>query len=82
MWKWLRNGSGVVLNDWKLIWNHFPIKQINIQNAYISISSENGKNLHLTFKSQHLVMNPGQGPCLVCAPGHDSIKGVNIIKSY
>ena len=34
------------------------------------------------FKSQHLGMNPGQGPALKCAPGHDSIKDSSIIKSY
>ena len=27
-------------------------------------------------------MNPGQGPALKCAPGHDSIKDSSIIKSH
>ena len=37
---------------------------------------------NLILKSQHLVINPGQGPALKCAPGHDSIKDSSIIKSY
>ena len=40
------------------------------------------KNWNLIFKSHHLVMNPAQGPTLKCAPGHNSIKDSNIIKSY
>ena len=37
---------------------------------------------NLIFKSQHLVENPGHGPSLKCAPGHNNIKGASIIKSY
>ena len=40
------------------------------------------KSQNMMFKSQHLVINPGQGPALECAPGHDSIKGSRIIKSH
>ena len=40
------------------------------------------KNSKSNFKSQHLVINPGQGPPLKCAPGHESIEDFNIIKSY
>ena len=29
-----------------------------------------------------MVRNPGQGPALKCAPGHDSIKDSSIIKSH
>ena len=28
----------------------------------------------MIFKSQHLVINPGQGPPLKCAPGHGSME--------
>ena len=34
------------------------------------------------FKSHHLVINPDPGPVLKCAPGHNSIKDLSIIKSY
>ena len=30
------------------------------------------KKKHLIFKSERLVMNPGQAPHLKCAPGHKS----------
>ena len=40
------------------------------------------KNQNLIFKSHHLVMNPGQGPLLKCAPGQDSIKDSSIIKNH
>ena len=55
-------------------------QKVNILN--ISLDINNCKNSNLIFKSQHLVMNPGQGPALKCAPGHDSIKDSSIIKSY
>ena len=31
------------------------------------------KSQNLMFKSQHLVMNRGQGPALKCAPGLESM---------
>ena len=40
------------------------------------------KKQNLIFKSQRLVMNPGQGPHLKCAPGHSSLEDSNIIKSH
>ena len=40
------------------------------------------KSQNMMFKSQHLVMNPGQGPTLQCAPGHKSMEDFSIIKSY
>ena len=57
-------------------------QQVSFWNISLDIKSENGKNSNLIFKSQHLVMNPGQGPTLKCAPGHDSIKDSSIIKSH
>ena len=44
--------------------------------------SKNIENQDPSFKSQHLVINPGQGPPLKCAPGHESMEDFNIIKSY
>ena len=86
MWKLLRNDSGVILNYWTLIWNHFSIKKsifgIYIWNMSLDINSKDDNNSNLIFKSQHLVINPGQGPALKCAPGQDSIKDSSIIKSY
>ena len=40
------------------------------------------ENSNLIFRNHHLVMNPGQGPHLKCAPRRNSIKDTNIIKSY
>ena len=40
------------------------------------------KNQNLIFKSQHLVMSPGQRLRLKCAPGQDSIEDSSIMKSY
>ena len=57
-------------------------QKVDILNISLDINYENCKNSNLIFKSQHLVMNPGQGPALKCAPGHDSIKDSSIIKSY
>ena len=57
-------------------------QKVNILNISLDISSENGKHLNMILKSQHLVMNPGQGPALKFAPGEDSIKDSSIIKSY
>ena len=59
----------------------FDQKSIYLEYA-LGIISENDKNSNLIFKSLHPVMDPGQGPCLKCAPGHDSIKDSSIIKSY
>ena len=56
--------------------------KVNIWNTFHNINSKNTKNQCLNFKSRHLVINPGQGPALKCAPGHDSIKDAIIIKSY
>ena len=57
-------------------------QHVNIGNVSLDTNSEMTKNSNLIFKSQHLVMNQAQGPCLKCAPGHDSIKDSSIIKSY
>ena len=57
-------------------------QKVNSWNISLDMNSENGETSNLNFKSQHLVMNPGQGPSLNCAPGHDSIKDASIIKSY
>ena len=56
--------------------------KVHIWNIFLNINSKNHKNQNLNFKSQHLVINPDQGPPLKCAPGHDSIKDASIIKSY
>ena len=82
IWKMLRNDSGVILELLEIDLEHFFTQKVNILKIVLDIHSENGKNSNLMFKSQHLVMNPGQGPCLKCVPGHDSIKDSNIIKSY
>ena len=56
--------------------------KVHIWNIFLNIISKNNKSSDLIFKSQHLVINPGQGPLLKCAPGQDSIKDSSIIKSY
>ena len=48
-------------------------QKVNILNISLDINYENCKNSNLIFKSQHLVMNPGQGPALKCAPGLESM---------
>ena len=60
------------------IFNH----KVNILTISLDINSGNDKNSNMIFKSQHLVMNPGQGPLLKRAPGQDSIKDSSIIRSY
>ena len=60
----------------------FFAQKVNILNISLDINSENVKNSNLTFKSQHLVINPDQGPPLKCAPGQDSIKDSSIIKNH
>ena len=57
-------------------------EKVHIWNIFLNIISKNNKSSDLIFKSQHLVINPGQGPLLKCAPGQDSIKDSSIIKSY
>ena len=57
-------------------------QNVYIWNMFLGVFFENDKNSNLIFKSQHLVLNPGQEPALKCAPGHDSIKDSSIIKSY
>ena len=55
---------------------------VHIWNIIHNIKSKITKKQNRNFKSQHLVINPGQGPALKCAPGHDSIEDSSIIKSY
>ena len=82
LWKLLRNYSGVILELLEINLGSFSNQKVNIWNSFLYMSSEKGKNKNLIFKSHHLVMNPGQGPHLKCAPGQDSVKDSNIIKSY
>ena len=60
----------------------FLVEKVNICNIFLNIISKSNKSSNLIFKSQHLVINPGQGPRSKCAPGQDSIKDSSIIKSY
>ena len=76
--EWLRSDFELLEIDLEPFFD----QKVNIWNMFSWYIFENCKNSNLIFKSQHLVMNPGQGPCLECAPGHDSIKDSSIIKSY
>ena len=82
MWKLLWNDSGVILDLLEIDLEPFFDQKVNTWNIPLHINFEKGKISNLNFKSQHLVVNPGQGPLLKCAPGHDSIKDSSIIKSY
>ena len=69
----------------RIIWNRFGIiclSKVTILSIYLIINSPNEKMSLFNLKSHHLVINPGPGPALKCAPGHDSIKDSSIIKSY
>ena len=84
IWKLLRNDSGVILDLLEITLERISDQKVNIWNMFLDTNSPNckiAKFQNLVFKSQHLVMNPGQGPCLKCAPGQDSIKDSSIIKS-
>ena len=50
----------------------------------LNINSKCKQISNMMFKSQHLVVNPGQGPASKCPPGHKSMvqEDVNIIKGY
>ena len=50
--------------------------EISIGNLYFP-RFENSEGI-----SQYLLINLGLGPLLKCAPGHDSMEDVSIIKSY
>ena len=76
--EWLRSDFELL----EIVLEPFSDQKVNVLKISLNVNSESGKNSNLIFKSQHLVMNPGQGPCLKCAPGHDSIKDSSIIKSY
>ena len=81
IWKLLRNCSGFILELLEIDLEQFFNQKVNILIIFLHINSENLKKSSLIFNSQHLVMNPGQGPAIKCAPGHKSIEDSNIIKS-
>ena len=58
------------------------MKVYNILTASPNLNSQDKENSQFNSRFQHLVINLDQGPHLKCAPGHDSIKDSNIIKSY
>ena len=64
IWKLLRNYSGFILELLEIDSGSFFNEKVNIVNIFLHINSENEKKSNLIFKSQHLVMNPGQGPAL------------------
>ena len=72
----------LVQNYWKLIWNHCSIRKSIFWQFFLIKKSKNNTSRNLICESHHLVMNPGQGPILKCAPGHKSVEDWNIIKSY
>ena len=82
IWKLLQNDSGMILNLLEINPEPFLGSKGHIWNIFLIINSRHNKNQNLNFKSQHIVVNPGQGPALKCAPGQDSIKDSSIIKSY
>ena len=82
IWKLSRNGSGLILESFGIDSGSFFFSKITILNIYLIINSQNVKMSLFNVKSHHLVINPGPGPVLKCAPARDSIKDSSIIKSY
>ena len=82
IWKLVWNDSGVILKLLEIDPESFFDVKVCILSISPDINSQNEKNSKSNFKSQHLVINPGQGPPLKCAPGHESMEDFNIIKSY
>ena len=82
IWKLLRNNFGMIDDLLEIHPEPFLDAKVNIWNTLLNINFPNTENQHLTFKSQHIVINPDQGPPLKCAPGHDSIEDSSIIKIY
>ena len=60
----------------------FSNREIHIWDIVPEINSQSEKNQNLISKSQHLVMNPAQGPHLKCAPGQKSMEDSSIITNY
>ena len=82
IWKLVWNDSEVILNLLEIDPESFFNVKVYILSISPDINSQNEKNSKSNFKSQRLVINPGQGPPLKCAPGHESMEDFNIIKSY
>ena len=82
IWKLLRNNFGMLVDLLELRPESFLDVKVNIWNTFLNINFPNTKNQYLNFKSQHIVINPDQGPPLKCAPGQDSIKDSSIIKNH
>ena len=71
-------------SDFRIVGNQIGIivrSTGNILSIYLNINSKFKNLSKYKFKSQHLAINPGQGPALKCAPGHDSMEDFNIITS-
>ncbi len=81
-WKLLGNDSGMILELLETDSEPFSNRKFHIWDIVPEINSQNEKSQNLISKSQHLVMNPTQGPHLKCAPGHKSMEDSSIIKSY
>ena len=81
IWKLLRNTFGMIVNLLEIHPEPFLDVKVNIWNTFLNLNFPNTKNQYLNFKSQHIVINPDQGPPLKCAPGQDSIKDSSIIKN-
>ena len=73
-WKLLGNDSGMILELLEIDSEPFSNRKVHIWDIVPEINSPNEKNQNLISKSQHLVMNPAQGPHLKCAPGHKSME--------
>ena len=73
IWKSLQNYLEVILNSLEIEAGSFFNVKLYILNISPNMNSKNGENQNLMFKSQHLVMNPGQAPALKCAPGPESM---------
>ena len=82
IWKLLWNNFGMIVNLLEIRPEPFLDVKFNIWNTSLNINFPNNENQHLTFKSQHIVINLDQGPPLKCAPGQDSIKDSSIIKNH
>ena len=82
MWKLFQDGSGLILESFGIDSGPLLFSKVTVLILYHIINSPNEKMSLFNFKYHHLVINPDPGPFPKCAPGHDSIKDLNMIKSY
>ena len=82
IWKLLWNDSGVILEILEIDSGSFFNVKVNVLNICLDLKLIFSKFENSEVISQHLLINPGLGPPLKCAPGHDSVEDSSIIESY